>query len=165
MLEVDGVAKSFGANRVLSDVSFSVGAGRRVGIIGPSGAGKTTLFNIMTAHLRADSGRIRFKGVDMDRMRAPRRYGLGMSRTFQVPQGFHHMSPLDNVVVEAIGASVEHLVESSMAMLERVGLADNALGELSAFTVAETESRAGSGNGERAGTVAARRAARWTERG
>ena len=139
MLEVDGVAKSFGANRVLSDVSFSVGAGRRVGIIGPNGAGKTTLFNIMTAHLRADSGRIRFKGVDVDRMRAPRRYELGMSRTFQVPQGFHLMSPLDNVVVAAIGASVEHPVEASMAMLERVGLADNALGELSSLTVAETK--------------------------
>ena len=86
VLEVEGVAKSFGANRVLSDVAFSVDAGRRVGIIGPNGAGKTTLFNIMTAHLRADAGRILFKGVPVDRMRAPRRYELGISRTFQVPQ-------------------------------------------------------------------------------
>ena len=139
VLEVEGVAKSFGANRVLSDVSFDVGAGRRVGIIGPNGAGKTTLFNIMTAHLRADAGRILFKGVAVDRMRAPRRYELGISRTFQVPQGFHLMSPLDNVVVAAIGASVAHPVTASMAMLERVGLADKALGELSALTVAETK--------------------------
>ena len=139
VLEVEGVAKSFGANRVLSDVSFDVGAGRRVGIIGPNGAGKTTLFNIMTAHLRADAGRILFKGVPVDRMRAPRRYELGISRTFQVPQGFHLMSPLDNVVVAAIGASVDHPVAASMAMLERVGLAGKALGELSALTVAETK--------------------------
>ena len=140
VLEVENVAKSFGANRVLSDVSFDVGAGRRVGIIGPNGAGKTTLFNIMTAHLRADAGRIRFKSVPVDRMRAPRRYELGISRTFQVPQGFHLMSPLDNVVVAAIGAAVAHPVSASMAMLERVGLADKALGELSALTVAETKS-------------------------
>ena len=139
VLEVEGVAKSFGANRVLADVSFAVGAGRRVGIIGPNGAGKTTLFNIMTAHLRADAGRILFKGVPVDRMRAPRRYELGISRTFQVPQGFHLMSPLDNVVVAAIGASVAHPVVASMAMLERVGLAGKALGELSALTVAETK--------------------------
>ena len=139
VLEVEGVAKSFGANRVLSDVAFSVDAGRRVGIIGPNGAGKTTLFNIMTAHLRADAGRILFKGVPVDRMRAPRRYELGISRTFQVPQGFHLMSPLDNVVVAAIGASVAHPVTASMAMLERVGLADKALGELSALTAAETK--------------------------
>jgi len=140
VLEVDGVAKSFGANRVLSDVSFTVDAGRRVGIIGPNGAGKTTLFNIMTAHLRADAGRIRFKGVPIDRIRAPRRYELGISRTFQVPQGFGLMSPLDNVIVAAIGASVQHPVQVSMEMLERVGLAGKALGQLSALTVAETKS-------------------------
>ena len=140
VLEVDGVAKSFGANRVLTDVSFTVDAGRRVGIIGPNGAGKTTLFNIMTAHLRADAGRIRFKSIPIDRIRAPRRYELGISRTFQVPQGFGHMSPLDNVVVAAIGASVRHPVDASMAMLERVGLTSKALGQLGALTVAEIKS-------------------------
>ena len=140
VLEVESVAKSFGANRVLSDVSFTVAAGTRVGIIGPNGAGKTTLFNIMTAHLRADAGRIRFKSMPIDRIRAPRRYELGISRTFQVPQGFGLMSPLDNVVVAAIGASVRHPVHASMAMLERVGLAGKALGQLSALTVAETKS-------------------------
>ena len=140
VLEVDSVAKSFGANRVLSDVSFTVAAGTRVGIIGPNGAGKTTLFNIMTAHLRADAGRIRFKSIPIDRIRAPRRYELGISRTFQVPQGFGLMSPLDNVVVAAIGASVRHPVDASMAMLERVGLTSKALGSLSALTVAETKS-------------------------
>ena len=139
LLEVEAVAKSFGANHVLSDVTFAVDAGRRVGIIGPNGAGKTTLFNIMTAHLRADAGSVRFKSVAVDRMRAPRRYELGISRTFQVPQGFHLMSPLDNVVVAAIGAAVRHPVHASMLMLERVGLADKALGELSALTVAETK--------------------------
>ena len=140
VLEVEGIAKSFGANRVLSDVALRIDAGRRVGIIGPNGAGKTTLFNIITAHLRADAGRILFKGMKVDRMRAPRRYELGMSRTFQVPQGFHLMSPLDNVVVAAIGASIPHPVAASMAMLERVGLADSALGELSALTTAEIKS-------------------------
>lgn len=140
VLEVESVAKSFGANRVLSDVSFTVAAGTRVGIIGPNGAGKTTLFNIMTAHLRADAGRIRFKSIPIDRIRAPRRYELGISRTFQVPQGFGLMSPLDNVVVAAIGASVRHPVDASMAMLERVGLTSKALGSLSALTVAETKS-------------------------
>ena len=139
VLEVDGVAKSFGANRVLSDVSFEVQAGQRVGIIGPNGAGKTTLFNILTAHLREDLGSIRFKGAAVGAMRAPQRYELGMSRTFQVPQGFRLMSPLENVVVAAIGARVPDPVEASMTMLERVGLAEEALGELSALTVAETK--------------------------
>ncbi|WP_419909710.1 ABC transporter permease subunit [Candidatus Poriferisodalis sp.] len=140
VLEVESVAKSFGANQVLTDVSFTVDAGRRVGIIGPNGAGKTTLFNIMTAHLRADAGRVRFKTMPIDRIRAPRRYELGISRTFQVPQGFGGMSPLDDVVVAAIGASVRHPVDASMAMLERVDLTSKSLGQLSALTVAEIKS-------------------------
>ena len=139
VLEVVGVAKSFGANRVLTDVSFEVEAGQRVGIIGPNGAGKTTLFNILTAHLREDVGSVRFKGAAVGGMRAPQRYELGMSRTFQVPQGFRLMSTLENVVVAAIGARVPDPVAASMAMLERVGLAEEALGELSALTVAETK--------------------------
>ena len=139
VLSIDGVAKSFGANQVLTDVRFEVAAGQRMGLIGPNGAGKTTLFNIMTAHLPADAGRVVFKGTEIDRMRAPRRYELGISRTFQVPQGFHQMSPLDNVVVAAIGASVREPMKASMAMLERVGLAEKALGDLSALTVAETK--------------------------
>ena len=139
VLEVDAVAKGFGANLVLSDVTFSVHAGERVGLIGPNGAGKTTLFNIMTAHLRADAGRVLFKGVQIDGMRAPRRYELGISRTFQVPQGFHLMSPLDNVAVAAIGASVPYPMAASMAILERVGLAGVALGEMNSLTVAETK--------------------------
>jgi len=139
VLEVDSVAKSFDANVVLSDVSFTVDVGERVGLIGPNGAGKTTLFNIMTAYVRADAGRILYKGVEIDQMRAPHRYELGISRTFQVPQGFHLMSPLDNVTIAAIGASVPNPMDASMDVLDRVGLADKALGELSALTVAETK--------------------------
>ena len=136
---VEGIAKSFGANQVLTDVSFSVSAGQRVGLIGPNGAGKTTLFNIMTAHLPADSGRLVYWDTEISRLRAPRRYELGISRTFQVPQGFHQMSPLDNVVVAAIGASVPNPTEAAMGMLEQVGLKDKALSELHALTVAETK--------------------------
>lgn len=137
VLAIDGIAKSFGANQVLTDVRFTVSAGERVGLIGPNGAGKTTLFNILTAHLAADAGRVVFKGLEIDRMRAPRRYELGISRTFQVPQGFHMMSPLDNVVVAAIGASVPSPMDASMSMLQRVGLGAQAMGELNALTVAE----------------------------
>ncbi len=139
VLSVDGVAKSFGANQVLTDVRFDVAPGERMGLIGPNGAGKTTLFNILTAHLSADAGGVVFKGTEIDRLRAPRRYELGISRTFQVPQGFHQMSPLDNVVVAAIGASVHDPVSAAMGILERVGLGDKALEDLSALTVAETK--------------------------
>jgi ribose transport system ATP-binding protein len=62
LLQLDGVSKSFGANRVLDRVSFEIGRGEFVGLIGPNGAGKSTLIKILTGIHRSDSGEIRWKG-------------------------------------------------------------------------------------------------------
>jgi ATPase subunit of ABC transporter with duplicated ATPase domains len=60
VLELTGVSKSYGDQRVLSDVSLLVRRGERVGIIGPNGLGKSTLLRILVEHLDADSGRVRW---------------------------------------------------------------------------------------------------------
>lgn len=64
-----------GADPVLDDVSFRVGAGSRVGIAGPTGAGKTTLVNLITRLYDPNAGEIRLDGVDLrdyrlDRLRS-----------------------------------------------------------------------------------------------
>ena len=51
-----GVSKSFGAQKVLSEVTFQARDGEIFGLLGPSGAGKTTIINILTRQLDADSG-------------------------------------------------------------------------------------------------------------
>ncbi|MGD0310112.1 MAG: ATP-binding cassette domain-containing protein, partial [Acidobacteriota bacterium] len=56
LLEVKGISKRFGANRVLRDVSFSVNDAEILGLIGPNGAGKTTLFECLAGVLPADQG-------------------------------------------------------------------------------------------------------------
>ena len=56
MLQVSNVSKTFGDNLVLKKVSFSVGAGERVGLIGPNGCGKTTLLKIIAGELEPDMG-------------------------------------------------------------------------------------------------------------
>jgi ABC-2 type transport system ATP-binding protein len=58
LLEVKGISKRFGANRVLRDVSFSVNDAEILGLIGPNGAGKTTLFECLAGVLPADQGRV-----------------------------------------------------------------------------------------------------------
>ena len=56
MIEMSHIVKSYGAQTVLSDVSFDVGQGEIFGLLGPSGAGKTTIINILTGQVDADSG-------------------------------------------------------------------------------------------------------------
>ena len=61
MLSVEGLSKTFGRRRVLSDVSFRVHSGEVLGLIGPNGAGKTTVLECLAGLLPSDSGRILFR--------------------------------------------------------------------------------------------------------
>jgi phosphonate transport system ATP-binding protein len=64
--ELDGIRKVFDDGTVALDgVSLTVGRGEHVAVIGPSGAGKTTLFRILNLSLRPSAGRLRLAGVDV----------------------------------------------------------------------------------------------------
>ena len=58
LLRIEGITKTFGRTRALSDVSFSIRPGEVLGLIGPNGAGKTTLFECLTGVLPADGGTV-----------------------------------------------------------------------------------------------------------
>ena len=66
-LEVRGVSRRFEDTVALSDVSFAVNAGELFGLVGPDGAGKTTLFRILTTLLVPDSGTATVLGLDVVR--------------------------------------------------------------------------------------------------
>ena len=66
-LEVRGVGKRFGETIALDDVSFDVRAGELFGLVGPDGAGKTTLFRILTTLLVPDAGSAAVLGLDVVR--------------------------------------------------------------------------------------------------
>lgn len=70
-VEVEGIRRSFGATEALGDVSFSVEEGGLFGLIGPDGAGKTTLFRILATLLLPDRGTARVDGFDV--VREPKR--------------------------------------------------------------------------------------------
>jgi len=61
LLEVSNLTKYYGANLILSEISFQIDPGFKVGLIGPNGCGKTTLLNIIEGREDYDSGRITFR--------------------------------------------------------------------------------------------------------
>lgn len=65
IVEVDGLARRFGTTKAVDAVSFEVPAGERFGIIGPDGAGKTTLFRMLATLLVPDAGSARVFGLDI----------------------------------------------------------------------------------------------------
>ena len=65
MLQFKNISKSYGENKALNDIHFNVDEGELFGLIGPDGAGKSTLFRILTTVLLADSGSILFDGHDV----------------------------------------------------------------------------------------------------
>lgn len=64
ILTVDGVAKSYGGKMALTDVSLEVKRGEMFGVIGPDGAGKTTLFRILATLLLPEKGKVVVDGYD-----------------------------------------------------------------------------------------------------
>ena len=65
LLEVNNITKSYGANKVLDDVTFNITKGKIVGLLGPNGSGKTTLIKLINDLLKEDSGTIKVEGLDL----------------------------------------------------------------------------------------------------
>jgi branched-chain amino acid transport system ATP-binding protein len=122
VLEVEGLAKSFGGITAVDGVSFAVRRGEMLGIIGPNGSGKSTLFNCILGQLRPSEGEVRVDGRVVTGMRPCDLNRLGVSRTFQLLQIFPQLSVRENLVL----AGQEH--QGTMAS-RLFGRRDAGLGE------------------------------------
>jgi len=104
-LELQGVARSFGALAALADITFTVAAGERRAVIGANGAGKTTLFNVITGDFPATAGRVRFFGDDVTTMPAHDRIRAGLRRTYQSSLLFRDLTVRDNLYLAVRGVA------------------------------------------------------------
>jgi ABC-2 type transport system ATP-binding protein len=65
-IEVNNISKSYGAQKALDNISFSINKGEIVGFLGPNGAGKSTLMKILTTYINADEGTAIVNGNDVN---------------------------------------------------------------------------------------------------
>jgi len=134
LLEVTGLAKSFGGVRAVRDVSFSLNRAEMLAIIGPNGAGKSTCFNMVGGQIRPGAGSIMLEGENIAGLMPRQIWRRGVGRTFQISATFMSMTVRENVQmalmshhgrIRALLPLANRLyVDEAVAILERIGLAD-----------------------------------------
>jgi branched-chain amino acid transport system ATP-binding protein len=99
LLEATGISKRFGGLHALEGVSFSIAPKEIFGLIGPNGAVKTTLFNLLTGVYAADTGTFAFDGKSLDGHAPHQIAAAGIARTFQNIRLIANLSALENVMI------------------------------------------------------------------
>ncbi len=151
-IELRGVAKSFGATRIVRGVDLTVERGERHALIGPNGAGKSTLFNLISARLPLSAGEVWLNGKSLRGLKPHHICRLGLSRSFQITNLFPRLTARDNVACALFWSGghglafwrrlsrMTPLLDRAEAILDDIGLADRA--DVPAGMLAYAEQRA-----------------------
>jgi branched-chain amino acid transport system ATP-binding protein len=115
LLVTQALAKSFGDNRAVDRVDFSVRQGEVLALIGSNGAGKTTLVNLVSGLMPPDSGRIIFEDNDVTQQSSFERIKAGIARSFQIVNLFDQLSCADNVALAIFSREGKTLNLASLA--------------------------------------------------
>ena len=136
LLEVSNLGKSFGGNRAVDNINFTVAQGELLALIGPNGAGKSTTFNLVNGQLKADSGSIRLAGQELIGRKPREIWKQGVGRTFQIAETFASLTVIENVQMALISAddrlfsmwqrAVAYRRGDALALLRQVGMAEQA---------------------------------------
>ena len=131
MIKLEGITKSFGSLQVLKGIDLEINKGEIVSIVGPSGAGKTTILQIMGTLDEPDAGVVQIDGTVVSRMKekelsAFRNKNIGF--VFQFHQLLPEFTALENVMIPALiaGVSSKEAHERAMKILDFMGLVDRA---------------------------------------
>ncbi|HRX86878.1 MAG TPA: LPS export ABC transporter ATP-binding protein [Phycisphaerae bacterium] len=98
LLEATGLVKRYNGRPVVNDLSFQVGAGEIVGLLGRNGAGKTTSFRMTVGMINPDAGRVTFDGEDVTHLPMYKRAQRGMGYLSQEPSVFQRLTVEQNLL-------------------------------------------------------------------
>lgn len=117
---INSITKSFGDKKVLDNISIEIKKGEIFGLLGPSGAGKTTLIKILTGQLKADKGNSVINGINSQKLTGSDYSGFGiMMDNFGV---YDRLSCFDNLKIFARIYGIGN--DRIFSALEAVGLSD-----------------------------------------
>lgn len=128
MIEIENLTKRFGDRTVLDDISLSVANGEILAVVGPSGAGKTTLSRCVSFLERPTSGTVRVDGKDFSKIDGAElvtaRRSVGV--IFQTAPLLRRRTVAQNIALplEYLGATDASIEKRVTSLLERVGLSD-----------------------------------------
>src|SRR3989338_11456694 len=99
LLQVKNISKNFDGVQALDNCSFDVKEGEILGLIGPNGSGKTTMFNVITRIYDPNEGDILLKGESLVPLETHEIAELGIGRTFQLIRLFPKLTVMDNMLI------------------------------------------------------------------
>ena len=98
ILEVKDLTKDFGGLRAVSHVDLNIHEGEILGLIGPNGSGKTTMYNLITGFLVPTAGQVIYQGESITGLKPHEIAARGLARTFQIPSMFPNLTVKENVI-------------------------------------------------------------------
>jgi len=131
VIEVESLAKSFGDNEVLKDITEKVEPGQVIVVIGPSGGGKSTFIRCLNLLETPTAGKVAFEGQDLTTLdkKSVNKLREKMGMVFQGFNLFPNMTVLENIKLAPMKVkSVDDAAATKRAheLLKRVGLDDHA---------------------------------------
>ncbi len=137
LIELKGVSKSFGGNIILDNVDLTIHRGEALGIIGPSGTGKSTILRIIAGLLPADAGEIYVQGQRREGLIEDAEDPIGIGMVFQQAALFDSLTVAENVGFFLYQHSklshprIRELVEQKLEMVGLGGIGDRYPAQLS----------------------------------
>ncbi len=137
LIELKGVSKTFGNKRVLDQVDLKIYRGEAIGIIGPSGTGKSTVLRLIAGLLHPDEGEIYIQGVRRNGLIEDGHNPVGIGMVFQQSALFDSLTVEENVGFLLYQTSklkrshIRELVEEKLEMVGLVGISNLYPAELS----------------------------------